>query len=217
MDTYKNHYLDVVTDITGREYLSIQADRRIDAMDRMAPSSTEDKRRFYENERNEIIHSSDHPLTETFVLSGFTLDDAFFAEAERLSRFHIDGLDDDGLRVWHWTVAVPIGRINIALAQLEDVPVWNGIAADLSAYISDATDKTLSFICQQHRLPAGVEKPRWLGTKADAARFARIVGLKAYQFNECFCGMEIKHNTFKSAKGLDDRREHELYIILNKC
>jgi hypothetical protein len=218
METYKDHYLDVVMNLEGREYLSVQANRRIGAMEKMAPSSTEDKRRFYENERNKILEeSSEHPLTETFVLSGFTLDDAFFAEAERLSRLHLDDLNDEGLRVWHWTVAAPIGWINMALAQLEDVPVWNGIAADLSKYISGASDRTLSYIIEKHRLPAGTDRPTWIGKTQDAARFAKIVKMKPSEFNACFCGLKkITPRTFKFAEYAGGNREHELYIILDK-
>ena len=220
MDTYKEHYYDVVMDMDGfTECIKAEAEREDAALQMIAPSAIDDKRRFFEMERAKIVQSSVHPLTRELALSGFIFDDRFFAQAERMTR--LDGMDNDGLRAWHWGTAYRIGLINYSLSLLvEDVPVWNGIAADLSTYISDATDKTLSFICQQHRLPAGVEKPRWNGTKADAARFARAVGLEAHLFNECFCGMEIKHNTFKPAKGKDPERSigqlDYLYTIIRK-
>lgn len=217
MDTYKEHYYDVVMDMDGfTECIKAEAEREDAALQMIAPSAIDDKRRFFEMERAKIVQSSVHPLTRELALSGFIFDDRFFAQAERMTR--LDGMDDDGLRAWHWGTAYRIGLINYSLSLLvEDVPVWNGIAADLLAYVSDATDKTLSFICQQHRLPAGVEKPRWISTPQNAARFARIVKMKPAEFNACFCGIKkIDSRTFKFADYADGNREHELYIILDK-
>lgn len=215
MKTYKQHYYDVVMDLDGREFLKAEADREDAVLQRTAPSASDDKRRFLEAERAEIVKSSDHPLTRELALSGFVLDDRFFAQAERMAR--LDGMDDDGLRAWHWGTAYRIGLIDFSLSLLvEDAPIWDGIATDLSTYISEATDKTLSFIIQRHRLPAGVEKPRWIGRTQDAGRFAKVFGLKPAEFNGCFCGVKIDSNTFKPAKGMDGRREHELYAIAAK-
>ena len=97
------------------------------------------------------------------------------------------------------------------------VQVWDGIANDLSKYITDANDKTLSYICQLHCLPTGVEKARWKGNPQDAGRFAKIFGLKPKEFNSCFCGVEIDSDTFTHpGKILDGYRKSILYAIHDK-
>ena len=217
METYKKHYYDVVMNLDGfTKCIKAEAEREDATLQMIAPSAVDDKRRFFEMERAKIVQSSVHPLTRELALSGFIFDDRFFAQAERMTR--LDGMDDDGLRAWHWGTAYRIGLIDCSLSLLvEDVPVWNGIAAELAKYISGASDRTLSYIIEKHRLPAGADRPTWIGKTQDAARFAKIVKMKPSEFNACFCGLKkITPRTFKFAEYADGNREHELYIILDK-
>lgn len=206
-DTYYNSI-----DLTGCEFLKIQSDRDIAVIIQMAPTSTEARRLFLEQERAKVAeeHRQD-ALTDTFVLQEFKLTDGFFAEAERL--YNIGAVNEDAIRVWHWAVAYKIGLINYELSLLQKDFV--GIADALSKYCSGADDNALTSIILRHCVPDGKPKPTWKGKTQDAARFAKIIGMTASEFNTCFDGKKILHNSFKDGGYIDTYREHDLYKILD--
>lgn len=67
---------------------------------------------------------------------------------------------------------------------------YHGIAEKLKEWISGADDKTMEEIIVKKRVPEGISKPKWMGSKADAHRFKHWLGTTEAPMKKCFRGLE---------------------------
>ena len=89
---------------------------------------------------------------------------------------------------WHFVKVVFNDKLSEYKKEIPKRKTYIGIAERLSHYIKNATDFDLTYIIDSKKLPPEkqVEKPIWIGDKADAVRFCDKTGLKISEFNKCF-------------------------------
>lgn len=63
---------------------------------------------------------------------------------------------------------------------------YYGIINDLEGYVEGASEEDIVFIIKNKCLPNGKNKIKWIGSKADAFRFAYIFYLRDCQLKKCF-------------------------------
>lgn len=93
-----------------------------------------------------------------------------------------------------------------------------GITDDLKDYIEGATDGIIENIIKKKRLPDGAQKPKWIGSKADAHRFRLWIDTTEKPMIDCFDNLTT--DNFKRSGATGDSFQYEkagtIFDILQK-
>ena len=80
-------------------------------------------------------------------------------------------------------------------------PKYSGLSKALQGYLEGVNDEVIESIIDEHKLPQGADKPKWI-SKADGARFGKYVGLSYSQLRELFDN-DIRANNLPTHNGID--------------
>ena len=100
----------------------------------------------------------------------------------------------------------------------EDDKDYSGLLKALSKYICDINGIEFTKIIEYYSLSTGTPKAKWIGSKADAFRFADYLEMKVKDFNKCFFfedGKKLSHNN-KDKDETDSPINEILKMYLNK-
>lgn len=100
---------------------------------------------------------------------------------------------DTFIRLW-----LEYRAIDAIIADLEQD--YSELFGKLSGYIADVNINEFDNIVKHHALSPGTPKATWIGTPADAHRFACQINMKVADWNKCFKGVKDRTDNLRWKK-----------------
>lgn len=146
-----------------------------------APLEKSARADFFRKKKEEVLAQCGNDLFTTWLVMFAGMDNEPYKEKLWSCRNMYAKQD---FQVWYWQVYQKYLWINNWLKDCDDYYKYKGIANALKDYITGADDEILiRLICTKEEFES---QAKWLGTKADAVRFADCFNISLKRMNKAF-------------------------------
>lgn len=203
----KTYIIDHLFAFPNMQYLETDYNIWVKLQETTAPTDIARRVAFFEGQLKDVLKDCGNDLFTTWLVMFEGIDNRYMEKLWNCRNMY----QEDQFRAWYWHVYKRWWYINDRLKECSAAHKYKGIASALSTYVSNATDAMLiDFITNKQKT---VTPMKWIGSKADAVRFANFFSIPFAVFNAVF-NSDIKANNL--ARGYKDDDRSGILSILDR-
>lgn len=200
-------YIDHLFTFPNMEYLETDYNIWVKLQETTAPTDIARRVAFFEGQLKDVLKDCGNDLFTTWLVMFEGIDDRYMEKLWKCRHMY----QEDQFRAWYWQVYKRWWYINDRLKECSASHKYKGIASALSSYISNANDDMIIDLITNKQKT--LTHMKWIGNKADAARFANFFSIPFAVFNAVF-NSDIKANNL--ARGYKDDDRSGILSILDR-
>lgn len=146
----------------------------------LEPLDKKEKIAFFRREREKILQLCGKDLFTTWLVLFDGINESYLEKLWMCRNLYTK----DDFQGWYWVVFKRHWYVEERLKECDDYFKYKGIANAFKGYIIGADDEILiRLICTKEEFES---QARWIGTKADAVRFAKHFSISPKRMNKTF-------------------------------